>query len=841
MGTIRWIIHIDTPGGHAEGRLRLVTGVEERDDGDNNGSTNYNDRHESNGKATEQRRAGPIRSTPVSSKLPPTAQRQTNGLDEAIYFANPDDDSSLDTANLHESVLGFMKRLEQSTMGPTAEDTNDSIIDYEHTSSKQSSLAGVPVTVPNASSTSTPQSSLHASVNSSYHVKQQQQREPSDQKPVPPQRLVSHSNMWQSNRLVEPQLHAPPPQPRLETTTASIPSGSGTSASLHHRAQQKKHKQHPCAPIPQSVPAPSNRFVPRVASNDDTAVDANDSTMRLTRENSLDAHTFADTVGDDTIYNSCDIPDMWQLEAFEKSHTWGQVDDFSISDAGKGVDDDYTDDEETLVNPFSSGCKSVDTNVMADDDEEDDDVSDYRHVTSSSLIAKYGYAGTQTSALVGKSPASRLEKREGRADEASIDPSKCFLPRGSGASALTNASDSLADIQDSFACDSGIGDFQNSLSTHKRKNLSDFSVDSSVNINQNSNSRGLTSLPEDYVLSDDGYQGNNKGVHAAPTGMRRTIGILGGGISSGVKRSSGLSTTPQPLLPSRKDSSRLSATQHQTAPKPVASRQRNQTIQSTTVDAGRYPNVSVPILASQFADSFLGPTATGRHVSQTTCSENDVDTLEHQGDPPILTPQRSVNSISTGSDSSASRRSFGIPGLRARSQDDLNPFVQLNLTAADGVKVISNNDDVDSGRAKHFTSSNRASALGGQQLYAKSDHDQSIYVFDASNEMPPLVDMAEPMRRKSPTRALSLLGNRRSGKKPAPCSTPDAQPFKTPIVSNRKFLRREKSNEGLVNKSSHHDIVKRFFTMANSSFGSLGPPAEFLDEDDGDDDCDFLY
>jgi hypothetical protein len=834
MGTIHWIIQIDTPGGHAEDRLRLVAGIELRggDDDDNDNGYDYNQGH---AKAPGQRTTvarGPV---PMPSKLSLSAQRRSRCLDEGIHFVDPEDDSSLDTDKLHESVLRFMKRLE-SNFRPMTENPDDSIVDYEHRS-RQSSLAGASITVPHASSTSTPQSSLLPSTHSSRHPSSHQAA-PSDQKPVPPQRLVSQSNMWQSSRVAEPQLQPPPPQPVWEITTTHIPSGSGTSSSSSKLlTQQKEPRQPQHTQTRHLVHAPSNRFVPRVANNDDATMGGNDSTTPITRENSLDSRTFADTVGDDTIYDSCDMPDMWQIEAFEKSHTWGQVDDFSISDAGEAVDDDYTDDEETLVNPFSSGCKSVDTNVIVDDEEEDDDESEYLRAASSGLVGatNYGYVGTPAPVLAGQSSAFRLGKRDGRADEASIDPSKCFLPRGSGASTLTNASDSLADIQDSFACDSGVADFQNSQSTHKRKNTSDLSIDSSVNLNQNSHARGLSSLPEDRVLSEEG---NNEAAYAAPTAMRRMIGILGGGASSGVKRSSSVRAPPQPILASRNDTSRLSATQHPQARKTMSSRHRFETTQSTAADASRYSNVSVPILASQFADAFLGPAATAKHAGQTTCSENDVDTLEHQSDTPILTPQKSVNSLSTGSDSSASRRSFGIPGLRARSQDDANPFVQFNLTAADGVKVIRNTDDVDSGRTKHFNSSHRVSAMADPQLYAKSDHDRSIDVFDASNAMPPLVDAAEQPRRKSPSRAISLLGNRRAGKKPAPAtSAPDTQPFKTPIVSNRRFLRREKSSEGLVSKSSHHDIVKRFFTMANSSFGSLGPPAEFLDEDDGD----FLY
>ena len=139
----------------------------------------------------------------------------------------------------------------------------------------------------------------------------------------------------------------------------------------------------------------------------------------------------------------------------------------------------------------------------------------------------------------------------------------------------------------------------------------------------------------------------------------------------------------------------------------------------------------------------------------------------------------------------------------------------------------------------------------------RSEHDQSIDEFNAY-AMPTLVEMEAPPppvpdvppARRLPGRGISLLGSRRSGtKKSEPAAAEPAVPFKTPKASNRRFLRREKSSTtapsredpSLPSRSSHHDIVKRFFTMANASFGSLGPPSEFLDDDETNNDDDNRY
>jgi hypothetical protein len=205
-------------------------------------------------------------------------------------------------------------------------------------------------------------------------------------------------------------------------------------------------------------------------------------------------------------------------------------------------------------------------------------------------------------------------------------------------------------------------------------------------------------------------------------------------------------------------------------------------------------------------------------------------------------------------------QSFGIPGLRASNQGDAKAFVQFNIASADGVKVVHNDDEVYSGRGtrslpnRQMTTAARSRPFGAR-MNDRSEHDQSIDEFNA-NAMPPLVDMEAPPVpdvapvRRLPGRGISLLGSRRAGTKKNDSATAEpAAPVKTPKASNRRFLRREKSSAtapsredpGLPSRSSHHDIVKRFFTLANASFGSLGPPSEFLDDDETNNDDDFRY
>jgi hypothetical protein len=647
MGSMQWVIHIDTPGGHAQGRLQLVRAVEVWDDDDDEGDE-YGQRY--GGAAQDDRLANP-KPVQAAGTAPPSAAWCENSIQPTGDDRYDDDDSSLDTQKLHESVLHFVKKLETTRPGLTAEEGfDDSIIDYAH-SSHQRPVSPAPDAVqqvsqgPHKESTHSQQSKQAQSAHSSSH-----KGTASDRRPSQPQRHVSHASMWSSNRLVQPQVQAPPPppppppplppkptsQPKVESN-GSLPSDSVTTSSssrlLSQYEQQHKQEQGPVQ-AHQLVLTPSDHFVPRVM-NIQGMVLLNETAYRVERENSKDSRTFADTLGDDTIENSCDMPDMWQIDEFEKSQTWGHSNDFSASDVGD-------DDEETLDNPFSPGGKSVDTNVVDDYDEEDDDddVSEYQKNRAAGYLTNYGYAGTPGSAMVMKGSVSRGSNAQS-VDDGSIDPSKGFLPRGSKASTLTDATDSLADIQDSFACDSGVEDFQHSQLTEKRRNQigTGAAPDAAYHASNNQSiySQSLSSLPEDRVL-DEGHVASGHGAYSnnVSGGMRRTIGILGGGALPGVKRSPESQLQSQSLLVGRRDAaSRMSATQHQPAQRPMAMRQRVHAAakQCPSPSTSSNSDSSVPKLASQFADSFLGPancpSSALKNAGFTTCSENDAHALQH--------------------------------------------------------------------------------------------------------------------------------------------------------------------------------------------------------------------
>ena len=803
-GTMQWAIHVDTPGGHSESRLILVQGVEaweEDDEGNDDDDDEDDDDHAIIAAITAKHSGTAVQRPPLEPSKSLLAPKG---------FLDESGDSVID---YEYNDYGYEPALPDKAEEQPAQEV-------PHRSPHASNHEPLVVPGTQARRQSLQQSSQHVDPVPTLPKRQvSMMQTPNAPPPPPPHDAPKPAPAWNQNRQVEPQIKAPPPP----------------------------------TPAPVQPMAPSTKFIPRpIGYNNGDGDYSEEEEEELTFDG-----TFDGTVGDDTLEGSGVIP-MWQFDEFEKSQTWGQEQDFSASE-----------DEE------NDGSSHKHENE-GDADNEDEDESESRH---NGYIQNYSYATasspSKSSLRLPNTSVGHDSQTQSKSAEGSLDPHNGFLPRQSKSSTLndqstnglTAASDSLADIEDSFAWDdvnADQGDRNASLPSHGTTDLP-VKDKRQAPRNTNSYSQSLSSLPEDREYEDK--KGQAKLV-------QRTVGVLGNSSkrstgSSSKRRpgegSSGVASTPLPqssMRGSKKDASqgavRLSASHHQPKEQLVTPRRRvhhrpDESHDKSSSHSGRSPDHLVPTLASQFADAFLGPTSAG----QTTYSENDADSRQRSWDPDAMLP-RSVTSVSSASESSSSVYSFGIPGLRARNRheqgnvnpyqmpvmNESTPFVQLNLKAADGVKVIHTEDEVESKDRSTSTKGNAKQAVR-YSPEDKSDDGLSIDEFNA-DAMPPLVDMETPQaQRKAPSRGLSLLGNRRalsSSKPERPKQKQHASepsPFETPKVSNRRFLRRNNSSMKSADKDTGSkrpdtDIVKRFFTMANTSFGSMASTGDLMDDADDD-------
>lgn len=495
-----------------------------------------------------------------------------------------------------------------------------------------------------------------------------------------------------------------------------------------------------------------------------------------------------DTIGDDTLDNSGELPmsklsevdqNCTESKTWDQSNTWDQAEDFSASEpAGEEVDYGYEDTNDV------HGCEP---SQQSEADEQDDSSS---------------------------------------SSDTSIDPMCGFKPRtpyfdttgkpSSSEESITT--DSLADIQESFACDDA-----GSIEYHKAKQQQPAQFMIPILREGSTRSRGsrasqfsksLSSLPEERELSE--RQGEAEAKVRGPL-LRQPTGDLE---DPPVDKTEEDSKVPA-IKGSKKDSSsrfRAPAILRRGRKKPDFNKM-NGSMGSSGL-AGL--NSSVPNMSLDYGDDDDDDNV-GRNTTHSADAPRSADETT------LLASMDSMNSA--GSESSSSAYSFGIPGLLAQQrhkQGSLDPykmpespldaapsqaFMQFNLQAEDGFTVAKNEDVEDEEDDDDGMSIKEFAAMGGNHEMPALEQMEASDLADNTPPRPPVrrTPTDEPTRGAPRVRSMRGLG----------------------IMRNNSTIGKNGTKTKSTKVKNENDYVKRFFSFANASFGSLGASSgELLDDSD---------
>jgi len=517
----------------------------------------------------------------------------------------------------------------------------------------------------------------------------------------------------------------------------------------------------------------------------------------------------SDSQGDSTLKDSAHLPMSKPCEDMYQSRTWDTPDEFDLSDTDASDEDPSQVRSQSLPvaaeqqrkqqslkkrannnKQISAAVSDTDDSRMLgraddEDDEEDDDEKE------GSYIQNYGYATSPTPRMPAK---SSLKKRAGASksslapgshksnpntrttdEEQSIDPMAGFKPyenqnpaQQPGSAFQESSSmpvDSLADIEDSFACD-----YTGTEAAQQQK------------LGANNNQLPpLTSYQQEPSLGVPTPQiSSQKRATPALRGSNRDS-------SSRFTAISGRRNKPD-------DSAHTSKTGG-TGPSRGVGR-------SKSVDSGLLSSPRVGVTEAMYGQSLANPSSPAGRSGKAQLHGSKLSRNSHD---------------SQSSESSSSAYSFGLHGRTPASNahslnpyrvpdehDVVTPFMQFNLQATDGVQVVSTNDEV--------------SVAPGEA----DTEGPSVREFSKS-DLPPFDDPMGTQTRQSPRRKLEQQKSSRRN-------------IRLGIQRHSSNREKQARQPPVRTSSKDGDIVKRFFSFANSSFGSLASSGgELLGDDDDDD------